>query len=402
MRDNLVNIIIVVLVSLVIFLIGFSLLNTRYHWNETYSWEGENPYDLKLYNEWLTTLNDHNVEYLNLKNAEKSFNDSSAYLIIGNSIAESNKQLPKLFNAVNNGATAMIATYENPYDILDSLESHFDNEIYYYSSESLKRYEIYNNNLSEIFVRYDNYGDPQFTSDLRLLEDYDTDYVDPLLFIESSPIAFSVQFGEGRFIFVSTPLIFTNYYLSQKKYKSVKFLTEELDGKTLYLDRYFTNLFKNEDYSDDTGLNASPLSFVLSNNQLSAAWYLFLVTALIYLLYVSKRKQRIIPVIPQKENRTLSHIQLVGELYFQKADSYLIYKKLNKVFLEHIRSKYNLNTSNLDEKFKEKLSMKSGVDKNLVNSIFDFINKFDYKKSVSDDDLMRLYNLIHTFYNKEL
>ncbi|QCK15343.1 DUF4350 domain-containing protein [Mangrovivirga cuniculi] len=402
MRDNLVNIIIAVFIGLVALLFVINALNDNYHWSENYYWEGENPYDLKIYKDWLETLDDKTVDFIDVRNAERSFDSTSAYIIVGNHLAESNKQLPKFFDAVNNGATALIATYTNPSDILDSLEAELGYELYYFSNETLKRFTISNENYSEIFVKYNQYGDPLITSEVRVLQDYNIDHLTPLLYIDEGPIAFEVSYGNGKLIFINTPIVFSNYYLSNRKFQTAKFLTKRLEGEKIYLDRYFTNPYKNEEYIDDDQMGSNPLSFVLSDKHLSTAWYVFLATALIYLFYVSKRKQRVIPVIPDKENRTLNHVKLVGELYYQKADSYVIFQKLYKVFFEHIRSRYNLNTSKIDDNLIKKLNMKSGVEIELIQTIVQKIENLNYKKSVSDKELIDIYNLIQTFYKKEL
>ncbi|MCX2743989.1 hypothetical protein OO013_08945 [Mangrovivirga sp. M17] len=402
MRDNLVNIIIAVFLGIVALLFVMNALSNTHHWTESYYWEGENPYDLKIYKEWLETINEKSVEYVDVRNADRAFDSTSAYVIIGNHIAESNKQLPKFFSAVNKGATALIATYSNPSDILDSLEAEMGYELYYFSNERLSRYTVSNESYSEIFVKYDKFGDPVLSNEVRILQDYNVDYLSPLLYVDEGPIAFKIPYGKGKFIFINTPIAFSNYYLANKKFQTAKFLTNELAGEKIYLDRYFTNLYKNEEFIDTDQNSSNPLSFVLSNKHLSTAWYVFLATAIIYLFYVSKRKQRVIPVIPDKENRTLNHVKLVGELYFQKADSYVIFQKLYKVFYEHIRSRYNLNTSKIDDDFIKKLTMKSGVDSTLIESIFQKIENLNYKKSVTDNELIDIYNLIQTFYKKEL
>ena len=99
-----------------------------------------------------------------------------------------------------------------------------------------------------------------------------------------------------------------------------------------------------------------------------AFWLLLLLFMLIYLIE-SKRKERMIPVIAPVRNTSLDFVRTIGRLYYQRKDNLNLANKMSVHFLGHVRSKYNLQTSFLDQEFTDRLTYKSGYNKEAVIKI---------------------------------
>ena len=69
-------------------------------------------------------------------------------------------------------------------------------------------------------------------------------------------------------------------------------------------------------------------------------------------------------------------------------------------FLEHIRSRYKLNTSELDDEFVKTLHAKTGVGESDINSIVQFIRGLDHTVLVSDKELASFHKQLESFYKK--
>jgi len=121
---------------------------------------------------------------------------------------------------------------------------------------------------------------------------------------------------------------------------------------------------------------------------------------LLYVLMEMRRKQRYIPVIKKPANDSLEFVKTIGRLYHDKGDHKNLCKKMSAYFLEHIRSRYKLPTSELDEAFQNNLHFKTGVEQEEINGIVSFIRHLDTLDTVSDKQLAWFHKQLETFYKK--
>ena len=72
-------------------------------------------------------------------------------------------------------------------------------------------------------------------------------------------------------------------------------------------------------------------------------------------------------------------------------------------FLEHVRNKYKLQTSVLDDDFVNKLRFKTGVDEYLLREIVFFIRDIDNMPAtvrITDNELVNFHKKLESFYKK--
>ncbi len=194
--------------------------------------------------------------------------------------------------------------------------------------------------------------------------------------------------GDGAIYYNLNPAAFTNYYLLKGKQQyAVEALSYMNDGPVFF-----------DDYGKSgRKVVASPLRFVLSQQPLKWAYFLALAGVLLYMVFASKRRQRIIPVVKPLENSTVEFTRTIGNLYFQSGDhTGIITKKIN-YFLESIRSQYYLDTQQLDDTLIERLSVKSGVDQKQTADLINYINQLRGKPSHIEYELKQLNKKIETF-----
>ena len=127
----------------------------------------------------------------------------------------------------------------------------------------------------------------------------------------SEPVAASFPIGRGELIFVSAPLIMTNY------------MTLNGNGWALQgrlLDRLKANpVIRIEAYMSATAQEeSSPFYVLLREPPLRWAFYLALLGILLFCVFTARRRQRAIPVLTKPQNRNLEFVQLVGSLYWQE------------------------------------------------------------------------------------
>ncbi|TXE19925.1 DUF4350 domain-containing protein [Psychroserpens burtonensis] len=199
-----------------------------------------------------------------------------------------------------------------------------------------------------------------------------------------------VPWGSGYFYLHVQPVVFTNYHLLKKdnrKYASS--VLSYLSDDTLYFDS--RNKFRKE-------LGSSPMRFVLSRPALRWAWYIALLTTILFMIFNAKRRQRIVNVKEPLKNTTVDFTKTIGNLYYETKDHDNLIEKKITYFLEYIRRVYYLDTQILDDKFVKNLSLKSGKDKEYIKKLINQIVYLKAKSNCNEANLLQLNKAIEDFY----
>ncbi len=203
------------------------------------------------------------------------------------------------------------------------------------------------------------------------------------------PVMIRIKYGNGNFILSSTPLAFTNIYALHNQHASF------LDHTFSYLPR--KPLYWSEYYSLGRREAMSPLRYILKEEPLSWAYYITVISLLLFMAFESKRRQRIIPVIEPVSNTTLEFIGTIGNLYFSTGDDKNIAEKKILYFFEQIRSKYGVRVQPGDEQFIYRLAIKTGRDEQKIRSLTDLINRIRMKPVIEREELIELNTRIEDF-----
>lgn len=184
--------------------------------------------------------------------------------------------------------------------------------------------------------------------------------------IKKVPTAVSVPYGKGEVIFVSSPLLFTNYGM--------------LEGNTsVYIFRLMSYLadlpvYRTEAYvKTDAMLVAeqSPFREFIKRPPLRWALYLALLGVVLFMIFTARRRQRVIPIISKPANRSLEFIQLIGTLYYQRKDHVDLVRKKFKLFAEELRKTAGVDISdvNTDDREYQLLAEKTGMNNDRLKKV---------------------------------
>ena len=214
---------------------------------------------------------------------------------------------------------------------------------------------------------------------------------------KSWPNFIRLRAGEGNLYLHLAPLAFTNYFLLHKKnigYYEKLLSVISPDTKTIVWDEYYLNK-----KFDSERQNKKSWFTVLSRYPgLKAALLTAIFTLLVYVLLEMRRKQRYIPVINKPRNDSLDFVRTIGRLYFDKGDHKNLGRKMSAYFLEHVRNKFKLPTSTLDEEFIRNLQYKSGVEEPVVRSIVSFIRYTEDAPVIDEKELAEFHRQLENFY----
>ena len=198
-----------------------------------------------------------------------------------------------------------------------------------------------------------------------------------------------VQYGAGVFLLSSVPLAFTNYNMMLAD--NADYIAASLSYMPVR-DTYWDEYYKNFREADTNSLR-----FIESQPPLYWAYYLSLCAAFTYIVFESKRRQRVIPVLEPPRNSTVEFVSTIGRLYFQNGNHKDIAGKKIHYFLEYIRTNFYLSTKEFDKEFIEKVAERSGIDKTKVSQLFALIEHFQRANGASQADLLELNRRLEEF-----
>jgi len=202
----------------------------------------------------------------------------------------------------------------------------------------------------------------------------------------------TTKIGKGK-IFISTiPEAFSNYhFVNATNYSYVYKALSYLPNQSIIWDEYYK---AGNDKSD------SPLRVIFNNPILLKAYYLLILSIILFMIFGAKRKQRIIPVIEPYRNTTLQFVDIVGTLYYQTGNHKNIADKKITYFLEYIRTAFQTKTTIYDDAFITRITNLSGIPEQEVHDLFYYFSDLSIKQAITQQELLKLNTMIENFHKQ--
>ena len=349
-------------------------------WRKNFDVTEKTPFGLYIFNQEAEHLvgNLHRTvvspfDYFNQNPAAKNRN----YLIIERNISKTSWE--KLLDKAKEGSDVMVSSTRFSMEIADSLKF----------NPGLRFFE---ENQTHYLT------DRKFLGDSIIIEKYPGQLVfesfdaeTEILGAAKSPIVpdaasfIKIRFGKGNIYLHSDPMFLTNYYLLKPGYERYA-----QDVFSYFPNRETVWFMETRDIRSN-----SPLRFVLANPGLRYAWWLLLAGLLIFVFFNAKRRQRVIPEIPELKNKSAEFVKSIGNLYLQEGDFHDMMAKKAQYFLNRIRMDLLIDTHSLDEDFCKKLQLKTGKPVEKIDEAVSLIKKAqDPYAAVIKEDLIRMNRLL--------
>lgn len=381
-------------VAILVYLLVKLTAPREYDWTISYHHNDKNPFGAyalhqlgsSIYgDERFTAVNSTPYEIYDSLNAPANF------ISISTSFKPGETDLQAILKNVEAGGHALIAAQYFPGGIGDSLgvstfDYFFEKDNFGYFSEDDSSGLYFTNGWldqgkSYVYSRKNihNYFDSFDSTRMRVIAVNDLDL----------PVMLRIPHGKGAIILCSTPLIFTNAYLLQGD--NAGFIEQSL---SLLPSR---NTFWTDYYQIGKLQIQSPLRFILSTEPLRWAYYIIIISLLIFILFEVKRKQRIIPVIKPLENTTVEFVGTIGNLYYQAKDHKGIAEKRIAFLLEQLRTRYGFSFQHATEESINTLARRTGNDVSKVNELIRAIREVQSMKTLSEAALEYINKKIESF-----
>lgn len=364
----------------------------QYNWSMTFAHDDKNPYGAYALSKLLPGLfpgEKISHSYKTLYEVKDSLADADNIIIIGSNFSADKEDTKVLLEHVEKGGSALISAQYFWGHFSDTLNvttyDYFFKSGHIFGKQDTSILRFANAQLDtahEFFYRRDNihnYFNRFDTTRTTIIAKNDYDY----------PVTIRLKIGKGNLILNSTPLIFSNIYLLSSH-------NHQFISKTLsYLPK--ENVTWTEYYHLGRMEAASPLRFILTNEPLRWAYYITLISLLMFMIFEMKRRQRIIPIIKPLGNTTLEFVNTIGNLYYQRGDHKNIAEKKINFFMDQLRSKYWLNTTHLDEIFITTMAKKLGREEQDVRKLINVINAIRSKEKITAEELLELNKCMGDF-----
>ncbi|MBL7814954.1 MAG: hypothetical protein JNL70_08090 [Saprospiraceae bacterium] len=407
----------------------------RINWQETYEEKSKEPYGTFIMHDilrgYLPTgkLEDLKEKVSNALPTEGEGVTTANYVFIGDGFFTDTADLDKLMLFVHNGGRAFISTNAVPnyflkrisYTVCDTVHGQEPEDFFedYHSFKfdygdtaklNFKHPQLYENHpfITDYVIRNEPYSYPwsyidtlesasvlhdcpEKTSSIALIGTFDHTKIN---FIK-------VNYGKGAVLLHTTPLVFSNIQLldsSRLRYAEKAF--SHLQNGIIYWDtksRVARDVINRMNGSNIKLDKDSPLKYVLAQPSLRWAWFLFLGLVAAYLIFVAKRRQRIIPVLEEKTNTSLQFIKTIGLMYFRQDEQVSICDMKMKQFQTFVRERYKLLSRNMDDEFVKALALKSGISDSDVRAIT-LYEKRILHNDITEDVMIEFHHLLNRFY----
>lgn len=313
------------------------------------------------------------------------------YLSVSRNFFASDAETENLLNYVKNGNHLVIAALEFSSDLLDTLKIDVSHANIASSTDTVLYMARSGNKAA-----FESYGYPGFTPK-QFFEIKDSSQ---WVVLGKNHNGFAncirMQLDSGTITLHANPLQFTNFFLLHKNNHRIwSSLLEGLPSEysTIWWDNYFRNWKKDTD-------SFSSLGVFMKYPSLKWGLYTILIMLILLLFSEMKRRTKPIPVLSPVENSSLDFVKTIGRLYLQHRDNVDLARKMESHFRDFIRHQYNLSGQVPDTELAGQLSLKSGVDQELIKSILSEFRMIDEHGAVSDGDLLHINELIEQFHIK--
>lgn len=376
----------------------------RVNWFESYNAEQTIPYGTLIVDELINALPQQpqlrKIDMPPYLFLQKDSVAKGTYLLINSNLYLGDNEIDALLNWVRKGNRLFIASRTIDAYLTDTLQL---------KKEVVDDYENYDNlhtfNFYDPVLRADSlYGlDISFDNQYFIIPDTVPTQVVALAYtdfikendslITNRPNFVKVPFGDGEVLLSTLPEAFTNYFvLHRNNYEYTAGMLSYIDfTMPVYLDQYHIN---------GRLINTSPLYVFLRFEKLKWAYYLALITLMLYVLFGGKRKQRPIQISKPLQNQTLHFVETISHHLFEKKQHTRVAQLLYQHFCYFSRAHLQLEPEPGNENYRQMLSEKTGVSAIDISRLDTLLVKAEKGKLTLEQDLRNFNTFLDTLKQK--
>ena len=411
---------IVIIIVLMVVMILFQMsAPTRFNWNDhSQSYKSKQPFGCYVMDSVLRSSLPQGYEVIGVdidKYTGKKANRTKHTFLFTNNLEDFIGSVDESFlELIEKGNNAIIATeYKSYYEEMpeeiglgyrcySTSYSSWDN----ISKESLSEYVSYDTVYWEGGEKFAPASYPinsifstnklTFSGDYTILATLDKEGA---LNEDPDIVAGICEFGKGKIVVVSMPMIFSNYGILNDTIRPLvlRLLSQCSDLPVVRYDPSLWSKVEREEQEE-----GSPLRYLLANRPLRWALYLALATVVAFILFSARRRQRVIPVIKPPVNHMMNFVKRIGGIYYKRHDNVDLLIKKYVTFSNELRTKAMINVDDYDHIDDELQSLSTRTDipfNELQQQIYDVWSATN-ASSISDKRLQQLIDAMNNILHR--
>lgn len=381
---------------------GKSYNNYSYNWNKKFEFQSKDPKGLYLF---FTLLKFESPKRLIFDINSPSKFDSvlredkkATFVFIGDSIGLLDAELNLLLKKCESGSSVFFSANELGTNITDTLFTSFergfhfnDHVMYRFNGENASFYGRYQNDTIPLVWN----GFRQFESDFGL--------VDALVRQHNLAAFIRLKQKEGSLFLQSNPEPLTNYQLKHKDgFEHAKYIIDQLPkNDPIYFVSSAQVHFQSDDLVEDevgTETNQNLLELILNNRILLNTLVLLLLGALLFVVFRSRRRRAVIPIINKQQGVTKMFVETIASIFLNKQNPYRVLQIQRKNFYDTVLRHYYIDLQrNKEIHSLELLAEKTGYP---LEKIQKLLKELKYEnQAIGNDYIQQIHKLQHDFYN---
>lgn len=377
----------------------------KYNWTETCSYKSAEPYGTKLLfdvlndsprNKGVRLIKKSVVEQLPLNAA------NAVYVFIGRNLLADSLSTAHIFNFAAKGNDVFLSTATAPVQFFNHLiDTHYVEysgmpasqiKLNFVDSPKSNGYAFHYKRLKDTIV-----NNWMCVDSARFSKTLSYQGFTPLALNDSGGVVLmKCKYGKGFIYFHTIPVLFCNYnFAKQEGFRYAVACFEPFAGRSIYWDE----ISKEFVYDPQVDFQPSPLRFIFTHRGLKWAWYALLISTLLFILFRSKRVQRIIPILAPVKNTSAEFCTGVAQLYLQAKNHNHIAPEMFKLFAVMVKSKYGITIKpDNKERCIPELALKSGINELRIKRLFELQVAVQFGDGSDNEVLMNLYSEFQYFY----
>jgi hypothetical protein len=385
------------LLLLLIVGVGCDIRKNETDWSVNLSEKSKQPFGLYLAYESLPMLFpegkfsrlDPSYEFSNLFNRFQGNQRPSVVIVVGQNMELRQDEVESIIELAEKGHTFLLAVAHLDHKLLQALQLR-QSPISILENSGALCFSAQTPSLPEREFCYSGFDFPSY---FKPLADGKKFYTTIGYNHRKEPNFIAFQIGEGRILLHASPFVFSNYFLLQNNNQE-------------YFRYLFAHIPKVESvlwmsFNKRALVQEGAWAFLWKHPGTRMFVILSIIVLLLYVLFESKRKQKIIPVVVPNTNSSVAFVETVGRLYFNKGNHQNLAEKMSQHFMDFVRSHYHLSTAALNDEFIQMLSAKSGVSYAATATLIaDIKAVHDRMATIDEAFLFSLHSQIQQFYNK--
>jgi hypothetical protein len=207
-----------------------------------------------------------------------------------------------------------------------------------------------------------------------------------------------MAYGKGQVIMATNARAFSNYFLlNRENYKywlAILSYTPRAPNLMYWDDFYHRNVNRQPE-------NYSLLGALLSVPPLRWSFWILLALGAVWVLSNLRRRQKLIPVLTPNVNSSVSFVETIAQLYFNKQDHSNLARKITTHFTDHLRNSYYLPPITQSDQWTTILHQKAGMPLDHARETSYLMEKAMAYETLSSEELLKLHHYVHAVIHQK-